>query len=362
MRSGAQEVVVQAGIIEGFFGEPWTWAARADAAEFLGARGGAFYLYAPKADRRLRKEWAQPHDRGDAKSLRDLGATCRRHGVRFGVGLTPYGLHERWGPEGRAELSARLESLKRLRLDWIAILFDDMPGNFPNLARTQAEIVQHAADAGVADSIAMCPTYYTDQDVLDRLFGPRPKDYLRDLGRALDEQVEICWTGPKVLSVEYTASHLRRVTGELGREPFIWDNYPVNDGPRMSKFIHLRAPNRPASLRRLVSGLAINPMNQSALSKIPLDAALRSFTGAAALGDLDAETDAAIDRVVPADLAVLLKRDWRSFQHEGLDPYSRAEKAELLGEYAAIDHPAAAEVGRWLRGEYVVSADILTDV
>lgn len=347
------------GIIEGFFGEPWTWAARAEAAAFLSERGGDFYLYAPKEDPRLRKDWAQPHSARDARSLRDLGAACRRHGVQFGVGLTPYALHERWDTQGRAELTARLESMKRLRLDCLAILFDDMKGDFPDLARTQAEIVDHAAQAGVAETVWMCPTYYSYHSALDTHFGRRPANYLQDLGAALDDAVGVFWTGPKVVSESYSSSHLRQVSQELGRAPVIWDNYPVNDSKMMIRRIHLRAPDRPQHVLQQTQAVAINPMLQSALSQIPIDAAMRSMQGQGS-SDLDAETDAAIDRVVPADLAELLRRDWRSFQYEGLDAQSRAERQALLDDYAAVNHPAAAEVVRWLRGEYVPSSEILT--
>jgi hypothetical protein len=352
---------VKIGIIEGFFGEPWSWAERAESARFISERGGDFYLYAPKADRRLRREWEQAHAPRDAKSLRDLGAACRQHGVSFGVGLTPFGLHEDWGPDGRLLLQRRLESLARLRIDILAILFDDMPGDFPALAKTQAEIVQVAVDAGVANTVVMCPTYYTDQTILDRMFGQRPERYLQELGERLDTNVGIFWTGPRVRSLSYPSEHLQRVAEEMGRKPFIWDNYPVNDGPRMSRYLYLRAPERPAALHTMLQGLAINPMNQSALSQIPMDAGLRSLAGDGD-ADLDQATDDAIQRLTPPALAELLRRDWRSFQDEGLDAYGNAEKQSMLDEYAAIEHPMAAQVRRWLRGEYVVSAEILTDV
>ena len=45
------------GIIEGFFGRPWTWAERTDAVRFLGPRGYGFHIYSPKADPRLRRRW-----------------------------------------------------------------------------------------------------------------------------------------------------------------------------------------------------------------------------------------------------------------------------------------------------------------
>ncbi|MEZ5741799.1 MAG: hypothetical protein R3E68_21770 [Burkholderiaceae bacterium] len=41
----------------------------------------------------------------------------------------------------------------------------------------------------------------------------------------------------------------------------LWDNYPVNDGQRMSQYLHLRAftPDAPATLAPLLRGHAINP-------------------------------------------------------------------------------------------------------
>ena len=49
------------GIIEGFFGRPWSWPERAAAIRFLRPYGYGFYLYAPKADPYLRRRWQEPH-------------------------------------------------------------------------------------------------------------------------------------------------------------------------------------------------------------------------------------------------------------------------------------------------------------
>jgi hypothetical protein len=38
------------GIIEGFFGPPWTWQEREAYAPYLKSHGYAFYIYAPKGD------------------------------------------------------------------------------------------------------------------------------------------------------------------------------------------------------------------------------------------------------------------------------------------------------------------------
>jgi len=348
------------GIIEGFYGETWGWAARHDHLEFMAQRGLEFFIYAPKGDTHLRHRWREEHPAEDMDALGAFGEACARSGIQFGVGLTPYALHEKWQTQGRQDLRARLDTLKKLNLDVLGILFDDMRGDIPNLAATQADMLKFVADCGVAKHLLMCPTYYTDSPILDRLFGSRPDGYLRDLGAGLDDHVHVFWTGPKVVSTAYPTAHLDQVADALGRRPFIWDNYPVNDGPRMSQFLHLAAPDRPAEVTSRVAGLAINPMNQAWLSRIPMDAMARSLTGHDD-GDQAQATAASIDRTLPPGLAARLKEDWPVFQSRGLDNLSTVERDALRLSYAQFDHPAARELVRWLNGEYAVSADILTD-
>ena len=109
------------GVIEGFYGETWGWRARTAALPFLASAGFTFFIYAPKSDRRLRREWRQAHEPGEAKEIRDFGAACRAAGIEFGVGLTPLALHEAWDGEGRADLERRLESLRLMTL-WTSVL------------------------------------------------------------------------------------------------------------------------------------------------------------------------------------------------------------------------------------------------
>src|SRR5919108_339103 len=90
------------GIIEGFYGKPWTWAARAAAVDYLAPHGYRFYLYAPKADAYLRRRWQENHPPEVAARLRDLARHCRSLGVRFGIGLSPYELYLDFGASRRA--------------------------------------------------------------------------------------------------------------------------------------------------------------------------------------------------------------------------------------------------------------------
>ncbi len=146
-----------------------------------------------------------------------------------------------------------------------------MKGDIPNLAERQADVFHRIADVSTARRFILCPTYYTTDTILERLFGTMPIGYWEDLGRRIGPDVDLFWTGPKVCSDEYPEPHLKDVADQLGRKPFIWDNYPVNDSERMSRYLHLRPfENRPSRLAEWAGGHAVNPMNQPWLSQIPL--------------------------------------------------------------------------------------------
>ena len=80
------------GIIEGFFGRPYSWTERADMVRALAPAGYGFYLYAPKADAHLRRRWREPYPDAELGALATFAQVCRDAGVRFGVGLSPYEL------------------------------------------------------------------------------------------------------------------------------------------------------------------------------------------------------------------------------------------------------------------------------
>ena len=57
----------------------------------------------------------------------------------------------------------------------------------------------------------MCPSYYSYDPALDRLFGQRPLEYLEELGQGLSPEIEVYWTGERICSKSYTVEHLREV-------------------------------------------------------------------------------------------------------------------------------------------------------
>lgn len=350
-------MIPELGVIEGFFGRPWGWEARAHAVRFLAPRGYRFFLYAPKADAFLRRRWQEPHPEAELEAIARLADQCRDAGVRFGIGLTPFELHLTPQGDWRGALRSKLDTFAGIGVDDLAILFDDMRGDVEGLAETQAEIVDFAASRGLASRLLCCPSYYSDDPVLDRAFGPRPDRYLETLGRLLDASVEIMWTGEEVCSREISVGHLERVAETIRRRPFLWDNYPVNDGAIMSQHLHLRAfTGRPAEIGPLVSAHGINPASQPLLSLIPALTLAASYSEGSDYC-YAAAFRAAAEAVLGEEPARRVEADLLSFQDRGLDRMAPQRRAELRGIYAAFGHPAAEEVIAWLDGAYSSSGE-----
>jgi len=346
-------LIPELGLIEGFFGRPWSWQERAESVSFLAPHGYRFYLYAPKADAYLRRQWQAPHPDHELEALAKFGAHCRALGVRFGIGLSPYELHLAPGREWQDLLARKLAEIDALKPDDLAILFDDMRGDVPELAQRQAAIVAFASERTRASRLLCCPTYYSDDPILDSAFGERPPRYLYELGRRLDPAIHIMWTGPEVCSHEFSYGHLNKIAEEIGRKPFLWDNYPVNDGQRMSRHLHIRGfTGRPSGIWRHVSGHGINPASQPVLSRIPALTLVDSYRYEDRY-DYGVSLKRAVQAVLGPTLGEQVRRDLVMLQDRGLDRMDR-RRIKLRETYEAYDHPGAAEILAWLDGEWTV--------
>ncbi|HYE27873.1 MAG TPA: beta-N-acetylglucosaminidase domain-containing protein [Allosphingosinicella sp.] len=346
------------GIIEGFFGRPWSWDERRAAVDFLAPHGFGFYLYAPKSDAYLRERWQESHPAGEMEALAEFGAHCRARGVRFGLGLSPFEIHLRGGDEWKEPLVAKLDMLAELKPDDLALLFDDMRGDVPGLAERQAAIVHFAAEHPVSDGLAFCPSYYSDDPILDIAFGPRPAGYIEELGRLLDPAIDIMWTGEEVCSHEIGVGHLERVATALRRKPFLWDNYPVNDGALMSQHLHLRAfTGRPAAIGGHLAAHGVNPASQPVLSRIPALTLAESYAAGGAY-EYGSAWDGAAEAVLGHGLARRVRLDLLLLQDRGRDRLG--DRLPLLRErYAAFEHPAAREIVAWLDGRWEVRESLV---
>ena len=263
----------EAGIVEGFFGPPWTHEGRMSLIRNMPRMGFSTYIYAPKDDLFHRIQWNLHYPPAEFARLVSLIRLCRERGVDFVWAVSP-GLTIRHAKDGDFDLLA--EKFERIAGEGVrsfALFLDDIPrelifkedrARFASLAdahvfianRLYRRLIKSRPDA----RLLFCPTdYYTI----------KPTPYLETIGRGLDPAIPVFWTGPKVVPPAITAADARAITNILRRKPLLWDNYPVNDYNRRKLNLGpLRG--RDPKLPRLLSGYFANPMNEPAASMIPL--------------------------------------------------------------------------------------------
>jgi hypothetical protein len=348
------------GVIEGFFGRTWSFEQREQYASFLAEQGYQFYIYAPKNDAYLRKAWQQDWPEDDAVKLQKLIHTYQQQGLDFGLGLSPFEIYLNYDDTARNALQEKIKRLNKLGANTLCLLFDDMDGNVPQLAAKQIAICQDVAAQTTAKRIILCPTYYSFDPKLEKCFGQMPEDYWIQLGQKLDKNIDLFWTGPEICSTNYPEDHLTQVTELLGRKPFLWDNYPVNDGATLSNFLHLKAfENRPARLAIQCSGHAVNPMNQAWLSKIPLYSLPKSYALATQYQP-ELIFSEALTLLCGKELAQHIEQDISYFQQQGLSALSKEQQIELRNKYQSFNSPYAQEITAWLNNEYQFDSACLT--
>lgn len=342
------------GVVEGFYGRSWSFEARLAYADYLQETGLNTYIYCPKDDPYLRRQWQEDWPATQWNDLLQLADAYRKRALYWGVGLSPVELYRNYGALQKTQLQRKLERLGELAAPVIAILFDDMPGDLDSLATRQAEIVTDVSRWLPDVQLIVCPTYYSFDPVLERFFGPMPAGYWQQLGRELPKDSQIFWTGNKVCSQSIAVDDIQAIVEHLGRPVTLWDNYPVNDGAVRSNFLYLsKLSDRSSALRPFISGHLCNPMNQSLLSLPALSGLIELYGGT----KLD---DRALSRILGPQTWERLSRDKHAFEHLGLSGLGEHRRNQLALEYDNLPGVAAREVAEWLRGDYTFDPACLT--
>ncbi|MBI4663746.1 MAG: beta-N-acetylglucosaminidase domain-containing protein [Verrucomicrobia bacterium] len=267
-----------AGVIEGFYGQPWSQAERFELFDWMAAWGLNTYLYAPKDDLKHRAVWRELYSTSEAEPLGDLVRACRQRDILFIYALSP-GLDLHYGNEADLEcLAKRFEQMLSLGCRHFALLFDDIPDcmnaedvkRWGSLASAQCHVANTLFQWTRASSpdgrFLFCPTAYCGRMAERKLGG---EDYLATLGRELLPGIDVFWTGPEIISREITAAHAKELGAVLRRKPLIWDNLHANDYDGRRFFCGPYA-GRPPELRGVVSGLLSNPNCEFPLNYVPL--------------------------------------------------------------------------------------------
>ncbi|MBE4739100.1 beta-N-acetylglucosaminidase domain-containing protein [Streptomyces caniscabiei] len=279
------------GVVEGFYGTPWSHAERLSQLDFYGRTKQNVYVYSPKDDPYLRERWRDEYPAARLAQVRELVERAAANHVRFTYALSP-GLSVCYSSDDDiTALVRKFASLYDIGVRSFAIPLDDISYTKWNCAADEERFGSGGGAAGSAqahllnrvweefsagrtelDPLEMVPTEYSD-------LADTP--YKKALRERLDPDVVVEWTGVGVIAPTITAAQLRQAREVYGHPILVWDNYPVNDYVT-SRLLLGPYTGREAGVARESVGVTANPMVQAEASKLAL------FTSAAYLWNADA--------------------------------------------------------------------------
>ncbi|WP_030313729.1 beta-N-acetylglucosaminidase domain-containing protein [Streptomyces sp. NRRL B-3229] len=274
------------GVIEGFYGTPWTHAERLAQLDFYGRTKQNVYVYSPKDDDYLRARWRDEYPAAQLALLKELVDRAAADHVRFTYALSP-GLSVCYSSDADVNaLTAKFDSLYAIGVRSFAIPLDDISYTKWNCPADEEEFGTGGAAAGAAQAhllntvwkrfsashpdlepLEMVPTEYSD-------LADTP--YKKALREQLDSAVVVEWTGVGVIAPTLTTDQLKQAREVYGHPILVWDNYPVNDYVT-SRLLLGPYTGREPGVAAQATGVTANPMVQGEASRIAL------FTSAAYL-------------------------------------------------------------------------------
>jgi hypothetical protein len=294
------------GVIEGFYGRPWTWHEREKVVLAMGALGMDTYIYAPKNDPLHRDQWRDPYDADTLARFADLHALGAGVGVDVVWAVSP-GLDI--DPAQQADVDALVAKVASLAtgagIRDAALLMDDI-----GAAHTAAVGAAHAGLAAKllasmkerdpASRLWFVPTVYAG---LAGNLQQADLDYLAGIV-AMPAEVPVAWTGAGTFASSIDlpdAAAFGALFGRGAEGVWIWDNYPVND-VAVFRRLYTRPITGRESLYPASGGVLSNPMRH-ALASIP---AVASYAEMALDPQGYATARAAGEPLQTADLALAL--------------------------------------------------------
>lgn len=256
------------GVVEGFYGTPWSHQVRMSLIDFYGKFKMNTYLYGPKDDPcHSCPNWRLPYPEKEAQNIKELVQACQKNRVSFVWAIHP-GQDIKWNEEDYQNLVNKFNLMYDLGVRDFAIFFDDISGEGTNPLR-QTELLNRLTDdfvkaKGDVSPLTVCPTDYS------KLWAnPTPQGSLAIYGKNLNPEIKVFWTGDVVCS-DLTPETLEWVNSRIQRPAYYWWNYPVTDYIR--NFI-LQGPvyGLDTSLTpNDVCGVVSNPMEHGEASKLAL--------------------------------------------------------------------------------------------
>ncbi len=262
------------GVIEGFYGNPWSEQQRLDVIPRLAGYGYNTFIYGPKDDPYIRERWRQLYSEDTLAYLRHLKDACEQEGMALWYLLAPCFSITYSEPGEFGALMQKYDQLYSLGVRTFGLLFDDIPETlqhasdraaYSSLVEAHIDLTNRTYSALKAldsdNELVVCPTEY---------WGDGRHGYLPTLGRAIPDDVGMFYTGDTICAHTLDAENALRFAALTGKRPLYWDNYPVNDANMTREFHIAPITGRSSDLWRYAEGLVVNPMEYLESSMIAL--------------------------------------------------------------------------------------------
>ncbi|XP_074517910.1 protein O-GlcNAcase isoform X2 [Halichoeres trimaculatus] len=318
------------GVVEGFYGRPWSLDQRKVLFQWMQCWGLNTYLYGPKDDLKHRLLWREVYSPEEEGQLRTLILEAKSRGLRFVYALSPGQDIVFSSACDLTLLKRKLRQVSDLGCQAFAILFDDIDHSmcqadteaFSSFAQAQVTVTNEIYRfLGEPPIFLFCPTEYCSS-----LCSPSvsKSPYLQTVGEALLPNITVVWTGSKVISRRLSVDCLAEVKCVLQRAPLIWDNLHANDYDSRRLFLGPFKGREPR-LRSHLRGLLLNPNCEFEANFVPLHT-LGSWYRAGKWGRKDEECEYCPDKALSAAL-----RDWMEELNQPLQAGRQTPQTEKCG-------------------------------
>ena len=269
------------GFIEGYYGNPWSNADRAELMRYGGDLKLTQYFFAPKDDPYHNKKWRELYPEEKLAEIRELARVGNQNKTRYVWTIHPFMNNRiRFGNDADYQkdleaIKAKFTQLMDVGVREFGILADDAPspvGGYNSYNRLMKDMTdwltkKQATYVGLRKEMIFVPGQY---------WGNGREDELKALNENLPTSTSMTLTGGKIwgeVSESFLSNLKNNLTagGKTYRPVSLWVNWPVTDNSKQhlilgggEKFLH---PNVDPSL---LSGIMLNPMQQSEPSKIAL--------------------------------------------------------------------------------------------
>ena len=256
--------VLQRGLVEGYYGNPYSEANRMGLFEFFGRQKMNVYIYGPKDDAYHKDRWREEYPANLAAKITEYVNAAKANKVEFVWAIHP-GNDIQWNDTDRRNIVNKLKAMCKLGVRTFAVFWDDLWNDDGTHGDEQAELMNYIAQelkAAYPDvkPMIICPTQYNR--------GWANSVYLPALGDIMNSDINIMWTGNSVVDM-INYSDMTWINNQIKRKAYIWLNYPVSDYC-INHLLMGPTWGNDTNIADMLSGFVSNPMEYAEASKVSL--------------------------------------------------------------------------------------------